>query len=513
MKKKQPLILIVDDDPTLRDTIALWLSGAGYRTAQADDGRQALAAVDREHPALILLDLRMPVLDGFGFLSEIEELPERPPVIVISGRGEVRDVVESFKRGVTDYIQKPIESYELLEHAVAAAIEAAGIRRRMLSAEARYFNLVQNLPLLVFALRPDFSLEFVNKACRTMLGFSRTKALTRPGWLLERVHPDDRDRIRDALGRAFSGHSQVLEDCRLIRGDATTLYAILKAMPAAPDPEGAGPLVEGMIFDITDRVELEKLSVQEEKLKTLGAVAAEVAHEIRNPLFAIAGFAKRLRDRHPEAREPQIILAEAARLEALVDRVRDYLHPVAPKPSRCPLEDVIRQVLKALEAELTARDITCRTSIRPGTADVEEDPEMLRQAVTNLVRHAAAGLPVGGAMELAAWSEAGFSRLAVSFPEKTPEKEPERLFLPFEESGKNAGLALARRLVKNMGGFLTYAHDAGRAVFTVALPLFPHAHESDVPPDAPLDAPADGPGDAGPETPSPAPKKDGGPTA
>ncbi len=502
MSRKRPLILIVDDDPTLRQTTSLWFSDAGYRTSQAGDGREGLAAVTREHPALVLLDLRMPVLDGFGFLSGLAELPEPPPVIVISGRGEVRDVVESFKRGATDYIQKPIESYEILEHAVAAAVEAAATRRRMLRAEARYFNLVQNLPLLVFVLRPDFSLEFVNKACRSMLGFSRTKALARPGWLLERVHPGDRDHVRSALERAFSGHSQALVDCRLIRRDGATLHAIVKAMPAAADPDGPGTLVEGMIFDITDRVELEKLSVQEEKLKALRVIAAEVAHEIRNPLFSIAGFAKRLHDRYPEAREPDIILAESARLEALVDRIRDYLHPVTPHPARCPLGDLAGQVLESLEPELRVRGVTCRVEIRPHTADVEEDPEMLRQAVTNLVRHAAAGLPEGGTMDLATWSEAGFSRLAVSFAEREPEREPERLFLPFEESGKNAGLALARRLVKDMGGFLAYAHDAGKAVFTLALPLFPHTHESQALPDIPVGPP----GNPAPES----PPRDGG---
>ncbi len=499
MNTKRPLILIVDDDPSLRETTSLWLSGAGYRTAVAGDGREGLAAVARERPALILLDLRMPVLDGFGLLSGLAELPEKPPVIVISGRGEVCDVVESFKRGVTDYIQKPIESYELLEHSVKTAIDAAEVRQRMLRAEARYFNLVQNLPLLVFALRRDYSLEFINKACRSMLGFSRTKALSRPGWLLERFHPEDRDKVKAALDLAFSERSQAQAlDCRLVRKGGTTIHAILKAMPASPDPQGSGLLVEGMIFDITDRVELEKLSVQEEKLKTLGAVAAEVAHEIRNPLFSIAGFAKRLHERHPEARETEIILAESGRLEALVNRVRDYLHPLTPHPVRCPLGAVAAQALEALETELRVRRIVCRTEIRPHTADVEEDPQMLRQVVTTLVRHAAAGLPDGGAMELVAWSDGGFSRLAVSFPEKEPVKEPERLFLPFEESGQNAGLALARRLVKNMGGLLTYAHDAGRAVFTLALPLFPHVHESDVAPGA---APDDDPGPPSPAGP------------
>lgn len=479
---KSPFVLIVDDDPTLRESVSLWLSQSGYRTAQAEDGRKALGVLKKHRPDLILLDLRMPVLDGFGFLTELSRFPDPPPVVVISGRGEVRDVVESFRRGATDFIVKPVESYELLEHAARAAITAAETRRRMLRAEARYFELVQNLPLLVFALRPDLTLEFINKSCRAMFGQSRATALAVPGWLVEQAHADDRQAVRDVIERAFSGISRPLSlDCRFLRPDGTVTHGILKVMPATPAPNGDGMLVEGLLIDITDRVELERLMVQQEKLKTLGAISAEVAHEIRNPLFSIAGFAKRLRDRHPEAREPGIILAEAARLEALVDRIRTYLHPAEHHPVCLGLGGVIGQVLESLASELAGSEVVCRTDVSRATAAVEEDPVLLGKVVTAMIRHGAARTPREGAMELTAWSDDTFSRLSVAYPESEPIREPERLFLPFEESGAVPGLALARRLAQDMGGSLAYAHDAGRGVMTLALPLFPHVHAGNQP--------------------------------
>jgi len=479
---KSPLVLIVDDDPTLRESVSLWLSQSGYRTAQAEDGRKALGALKKHRPDLILLDLRMPVLDGFGFLTELSRFSDPPPVVVISGRGEVRDVVESFRRGATDFIVKPVESYELLEHAARAAITAAETRRRMLRAEARYFELVQNLPLLVFALRPDLTLEFINKSCRAMFGQSRATALAVPGWLVEQAHADDRQAVRDVIERAFSGISRPLSlDCRFLRPDGTVTHGILKVMPATPAPDGDGMLVEGLLIDITDRVELERLMVQQEKLKTLGAISAEVAHEIRNPLFSIAGFANGLRDRHPEAREPGIILAEAARLEALVDRIRTYLHPAEHHPVCLGLGGVIGQVLESLASELAGSEVVCRTDVSRATAAVEEDPVLLGKVVTAMIRHGAARTPREGAMELTAWSDDTFSRLSVAYPESEPIREPERLFLPFEESGAVPGLALARRLAQDMGGSLAYAHDAGRGVMTLALPLFPHVHTGNQP--------------------------------
>ena len=95
--------------------------------------------------------------------------------------------------------------------------------------------------------------------------------------------------------------------------------------------------LQGMIVDITDRVFLEKAVVQKEKLRILGSISAEVAHEIRNPLVSIGGFARRLRKRFPELPEGDIILRESERLEKMLKRIAEYLYPArephAPLPS------------------------------------------------------------------------------------------------------------------------------------------------------------------------------------
>ena len=135
-------------------------------------------------------------------------------------------------------------------------------------------------------------------------------------------------------------------------------------MPA-PLPPGPGQpaLVEGIAVDITDRVELERFVVQEEKLKTLGAISAEVAHEIRNPLFSIAGFANRLKNRLPDSHEVDIILAEARRLEDILDRIGNYLHPVELRPRLCTLSAIVTTTLDFLAPELAARHVRIETSL------------------------------------------------------------------------------------------------------------------------------------------------------
>ncbi|MBI3968956.1 MAG: response regulator [Chloroflexi bacterium] len=78
-------ILVVDDDPWIRDLVELALSGEGYRVATAENGCEALRLVDEDPPRLILLDMRMPVLDGWQFAERYRQKPEpRAPIVCIT---------------------------------------------------------------------------------------------------------------------------------------------------------------------------------------------------------------------------------------------------------------------------------------------------------------------------------------------------------------------------------------------------------------------------------------------
>lgn len=470
MPEPPDVILVIEDEADVRTGIVLGLSAAGYTVLEAADGRVGLERIRRDRPDAVLLDLRLPELDGFEILARLAGDQAAPPVIVISGLNEIDGVIRAFRMGAAEYLPKPIRSFDLVEHALAAVLERTRLARAVAQAQDRYFRLVQSLPLLVFVLRRDFELDFINAYCQDMLGIAQSEALGTPGWFPNRVHPDDRPRIRACLTAASTDHPCVnTEECRLLHQNGATIHALLTFMPPRADQPD---LIEGIAVDITERVELERFVVQEEKLKTLGAMSAEVAHEIRNPLFSIAGFAHRLKARLPDSHEADIILSEARRLEGILERIGNYLHPVDLRPKLCALGRIVTTTLDFLAPELAAKQVTVTTRLADDLPDLRLDPEVLCQVVASLVRFSASRLP----QDSTAWIESSrghrFALLRVGAPSPIPVPEPELLFLPFEDGESRLGLPLAHRLVKNMGGALTFERtDDGQDVFTVRLPL------------------------------------------
>jgi DNA-binding response OmpR family regulator len=108
-------VLLVDDDPDVARIIDTQIRAAGHGCTLAFDGEQALAAIDRTRPDVVLLDLMMPKLGGFEVLARLNELEgPRPAVVVISARGREADVTRAFDLGASDYVTKPFSPQELM---------------------------------------------------------------------------------------------------------------------------------------------------------------------------------------------------------------------------------------------------------------------------------------------------------------------------------------------------------------------------------------------------------------
>ncbi|HEY4105959.1 MAG TPA: response regulator, partial [Polyangiaceae bacterium] len=117
MSEAVPLLL-VDDDDAVRAAFRRVLERAGFKVLEASRGEAGLALCREHDPGLVLLDLRMPEMDGLDVLTRlVGEYPETP-VIVISGHGTMVDAVEALRRGAWDFVAKPLPSNEILEHAV-----------------------------------------------------------------------------------------------------------------------------------------------------------------------------------------------------------------------------------------------------------------------------------------------------------------------------------------------------------------------------------------------------------
>ena len=116
MTAAQQTVLVVEDTANLRRLVAYLLDRAGYAVLQAEDGRQAIEVLKRHRPDLILLDVRMPGMDGFTFLEVIRGYPSAAsiPVMMLTSLSGVRDLDRAMALGVVDYLTKPIDPRTLL---------------------------------------------------------------------------------------------------------------------------------------------------------------------------------------------------------------------------------------------------------------------------------------------------------------------------------------------------------------------------------------------------------------
>jgi DNA-binding response OmpR family regulator len=105
-------VLVVDDDVVIRETVVLLLESEGYAVEQAANGLEALAWVDRQRPKIVLLDMRMPLMDGWGFVEEVSRRKLNLTVVPMTATYDARAWAQEI--GATNYIGKPFEPEELL---------------------------------------------------------------------------------------------------------------------------------------------------------------------------------------------------------------------------------------------------------------------------------------------------------------------------------------------------------------------------------------------------------------
>ena len=129
MQDDKLCVLIIDDENLILETIGEYMEERGFRVLLARDGRQGLDFFSKDHPDLVLVDLRMPGVDGLEVLDVIARKSPNTPVIVISGTGVIQDAIEALRVGAWDFITKPLGNFGVLDHAVSRSLERSRLIR------------------------------------------------------------------------------------------------------------------------------------------------------------------------------------------------------------------------------------------------------------------------------------------------------------------------------------------------------------------------------------------------
>ena len=500
-------VLLVDDQPANLLALEAALDPLGVNLVRAVSGAQALAALEKQDFAAVLLDVRMPGMDGFEVARLIRQRPRTrftPILFVTAGDDPDEAMLSAYALGAVDFLAKPLRT-EVLKAKVSVFVELyrskeelrqrerRDYERRLEAKEERYRALFESIDegfCVIKLLRGpdgevyDFRYEEANHAFTTQTGLENPVGKTMRD-LVPR-YEGTRFHVYDRVARTGEPIRFVQEDKAMKRW--FDIYA------SRLGAEG-GDLVAVLFSDITGRLvaeqDLRRLNeelAQANRRKT--EFLATLAHELRNPLAPLSNglHLMRMAAAKPELLEKtrQMMERQIQHMVHLVDDLLDVARistgKVDLRRRRIDLKDVVATAVETSASLVDAGGHKLSVEVPSEPLPMDADPTRIAQVVSNLLNNAAKYTPEGGQIALKVRVEDGAAVLSVS--DTGIGLAPEALEKVFEmfaqvhatgkpQGGLGIGLSLVQSLVALHGGSVSAdSRGPGQgSTFTVRLPL------------------------------------------
>lgn len=382
--------------------------------------------------------------------------------------------------------------------AIVAAGLVARLTRRYQESEARFRQMAEAIHDCVWLTDPRFTTQlFVNEAYERIWGRSRQELYENPGALLEGVHPDDRERVRDAISRAPSGPSDL--EYRVLRPDGQIRWVWSRGFPVL-DKSGRVYRIAGITEDITER----KLAAESRTRLIRG-----FTHDVKNPLGAADGYLALLQegiDGPLGAKQLESVARIRRALRSALNLVTQLLDIARAEAGQlevvCAPMDVqiaAREVLEEFRGEARSKEIALRADGDGNGLEpliISSDYARVRQVIANLISNAVKYTKRGGRVMLHAETSKNADRTGgpwwatITVSDNGPGIPPEKQNMLFREftrfdpkaaAGSGIGLAISQRVARALGGTITFRSEVGSgSSFTLWLPATPQNDEGDL---------------------------------
>jgi PAS domain S-box-containing protein len=490
---QRPRILVADDNTDMRDYL-MRLLRPQYDVEAVADGEAALKAARARRPDLVLTDVMMPKLDGFGLIRELRLDPGMAsiPTLMLSARAGEEARVEGLQAGAYDYLIKPFSARELLAR-VSSQLELSLVRREASAAIAHRERLFRTLIHAFWHYRPDAEpIEQIDEGnaawWREFTGQTEAErtADRGRGWLAA-VHEADREAAWQNWQNILSLSGQTSAEYRVRRRDGAWRWLAVSSVPIR-DESGVVSECVGTVTDISAEVHARESLKDADRRKD--EFLAMLAHELRNPLAAISNavqITRRSDSREHREWSQELIEAQVKNLTRMIDDLMDVSRITRGKiqlhKQPLNLTPIIKSAIEAARPLIEERKHRLTINLAAGALPVEGDPTRLEQVFVNLLNNAAKYTESGGCITLDARAEG--REVVLRVVDTGLGMAPELLARAFDlfaqedrtiarsEGGLGIGLTLVKSLVEMHRGTVT-AESAGLGKgsrFTVHLPL------------------------------------------
>ena len=584
-------ILVVDDDPSIGTLLRKALTQFGYEYLEAQSGDELFHVLANQPVDLMLLDIRLPGLDGLTLLPEIREKFPEVYVVMLTGVVDTQTALSAIRQGAFDYIAKPF-SIDELQVVVSRALEKKELERENLqyvkNIQEKSLRLeilhtlsikIGNSLLGTVELEEIFRIIMVGITAGEGLGLNRAflalfdesgtflagKIAIGPG------NPEEAGRIWSSLeGKKGSlteaiaeyGRTCTLENVgvnQMVKGilvpttdreniliraseerrsfnveggrvDGQPVKEDIPALLGSGDfavvPLCSPDRVQGVLiadnfitrkkitaedvatmelFASQAALAIEKsklyselasrlksleaaheglqvsrdLLVRVERLSALGEMAAQIVHEMKNPLASIGGLARFVHRRSREDKlkgHLEVIIRETSRLEQILDQLFDFIRTPSAVLTNVDPHKIISSCLKALEAQLNKQAVELVRHFSSDIPAVQADENQMKEVLLSLLRNSVEAMPSGGQLRVATRWES--EEIIIDIEDTGPGMSAEDLQLarhPFfttKTHGLGLGLNLAEKILKTHQGRLDLTRGSGAGVrASIALPV------------------------------------------
>jgi PAS domain S-box-containing protein len=427
---ERPSVLVADDNSDMRDYLRRLLSDR-YQVETVVNGEEALAAAHRCRPDLILSDVMMPRLDGFGLLRAVRADPALSdvPVVLLSARAGEEANIEGIEAGADDYLVKPFSARELLAR-VRTNIDLANERRRVTrilqDSEQRLRSIFAEASVGIAQIDLSGRYVLVNRKYCEIVGRSMQELLGMR--LIELTYSEDVDRFNELLDRMFETERPFTIEVRKVRPDGSIIW-IANSVSLLDGPDGRPQYVVLIVQDINDRriaednlrrlnetleqrvtseiqerMQAEEAFRQAQKMEIIGQLTGGIAHDFNNLLQVIIGNLDALRQRVLQSDLPVgkelLHLADAAarggqRAAILTQRLLAFARKQPLKPESIDVNWLVNGMSELLRSTV-GDNIEIEMLLAPNLWGVSADHNQLESAILNLALNSRDAMPNGG---------------------------------------------------------------------------------------------------------------------
>jgi PAS domain S-box-containing protein len=475
-------IVLIDDEAGIRRVTGITLKDSGYEVHTAENGETGLRLCSEVSPQIVITDVKMPGMDGIAVLETVKSTYPDMEVIVATAFGEMDMAIRALQLDASDFITKPINN-TALELALERAKNRYTAKKQiedytklleegwnettaeLLETFAFQNNLIESSMDGIIGSNSQGKIAIFNKSSSRILGYAKSDVIH----ILDidsLFLPEEAKRLhKEMAGARYGGHNRLFMFETAMRGQNGQKVPVQISAAAVHEKESQ----QGLVCFIRDLREIRKLErevedqakiLHQDKMMSLGRLAASVVHEINNPLAGVLNYTRlmiRILTRGPLAGDRQdrfarylgLIESETERISQIVSSLLTFSRKSPATFANVNVTDLLNRCILLSRHKLSLSNIEVASRIDTDLPPIEGDFNQLQQCIINLIFNAIDAMPDGGRLDLSGTVDAQSRQIVIRVKDTgvgISDKDLPHIFEPFyttKAEGYGVGLGLS----------------------------------------------------------------------